>query len=85
MSRRRIAPSSPWLPWLALWLVLGTLTLCLTPVSAWTPLMGWAPALWLVASPLLLLLVADPWLPLRLFAVWRRRRLFLACLVGSSV
>lgn len=74
MSRSCSASSSPWLPWLAAWLILGTLTLLLTPLTAWTALMGWAPALWLVVTPLLMLLMAEPRLPLKLLAAgWRRR------------
>lgn len=73
MSRSSLASSSPWLPWLAAWLALGILTLLLTPLTAWTALMGWAPALWLVASPLLMLLMAEPRLPLKLLAASLRR------------
>ncbi len=74
MTRRRTASSSPWLPWLAAWLVAGMLILLFTPLTGWTPLLGWGPALWLVATPLLMLLVAEPRLPLMLLAAWLRRR-----------
>lgn len=73
MSRSSPASSSPWLPWLAAWLILGMLVLLLTPLTAWTALTGWAPALWLVASPLLMLLMAEPRLPLRLLAAGLRQ------------
>lgn len=73
MSRSSPASSSPWLSWLAAWLILGTLALLLTPLTAWTALTGWAPALWLVASPLLMLLMAEPRLPLKLLAAGLRR------------
>jgi hypothetical protein len=50
------------------WLVAGTALLVLTPLTAHTALLGWAPALWLVGAPLMLLLVLEPRLPLQLLA-----------------
>lgn len=56
------------------WFTAGLLMLLLTPLQAWTPLLGWAPTLWLLVSPLLMLLALQPALPLRLLAVWLRHR-----------
>src|SRR5699024_11323034 len=39
MASRRTPSISPWLPWLAAWLVLGLLILALTPLTAWTALL----------------------------------------------
>ena len=87
MASRRTPSTSPWLPWLAAWLVLGLLILALTPLTAWTALLGWGPAVWLVVTPLLMLLVAEPRLPLRLLAAWlrrERRRGGVPCAAGTS-
>ncbi len=87
MTTHRPASTSPWLPWLAAWLVLGMLILALTPLTAWTALLGWGPAVWLVVTPLLMLLVAEPRLPLRLLAAWVRReqrRGGIPCTAGTS-
>lgn len=56
------------------WLGAGSLLLLATPLRAWTPLLGWAPALWLLVSPLLMWLALEPDLPLRWLAAWLRRR-----------
>ncbi|HET7266597.1 MAG TPA: hypothetical protein VFJ15_00650 [Oleiagrimonas sp.] len=56
------------------WLAAGTALLLLTPVSAWSPTLGWAPLLALVVSPLLIALALDPVLPLRLLATRARQR-----------
>ncbi|HEX7339003.1 MAG TPA: hypothetical protein VF271_03615 [Rhodanobacteraceae bacterium] len=67
------------------WLGIGSALLAMTPLPAWTAGFGWGPALALVASPLLVLLVLDMGLPLRLLkrikpprqhpqAVWRTSR-----------
>ncbi|HET7358758.1 MAG TPA: hypothetical protein VFJ04_01300 [Rhodanobacteraceae bacterium] len=52
----------------ACWLFAGTALLLLTPLTLRTDSLGWAPALWLVGAPLLLLLVLEPRLPLQLLA-----------------
>lgn len=56
----------------ALWLALGCLLLATTLVPAHTALLGWTPAFWLLAAPLLVLLALEPGLPRRALA---RRRL----------
>lgn len=56
------------------WLLAGLALLLLTPMPAHTATLGWAPALWLVGAPALLVLVMAPRLPLRLLACWARRR-----------
>lgn len=56
------------------WLVAGSALLLLTPVSAWSPTLGWAPLLVFVVSPLLVALALDPALPLRLLAACLRQR-----------
>lgn len=65
-------------PWfkrvLLAWLATGSLLLLLTPLQAWTPLLGWGPALWLLVSPLAMLLALEPALPLKWLAAWLRRR-----------
>lgn len=55
-------------------LVVGSALLLLTPVSAWSPTLGWAPLLVFVVSPLLIALALDPALPLRLLAACLRQR-----------
>lgn len=54
----------------ALWLGAGSLLLLTTLVPAHTALLGWTPAFWLLAAPLLVLLALEPGLPRR----WLRRR-----------
>src|SRR5690625_2027600 len=56
------------------WLAAGSALLLLTPVSAWSPALGWAPLLALVVSPLLVALALAPALPLRLLAACLRPR-----------
>lgn len=56
------------------WWLLGSAVLLLTPVHAWTPLVGWAPILTLVVSPWLVMLALEPALPLRMLATCRPRR-----------
>jgi hypothetical protein len=73
MVSYRMTTRARWLPWLAAWLAFGVLALALTPITAWTPMLGWAPGLSLVAAPLLLLVVAAPRLPLALLAAALRQ------------
>lgn len=56
------------------WLGTGALLLLSTLVPAHTALLGWAPLVWLVATPLALLLILEPGLPRELAAAWRPRR-----------
>lgn len=56
------------------WLGAGTLLLASTLVPAHTALLGWAPLVWLVATPLALLLILEPGLPRALALAWRPRR-----------
>lgn len=53
------------------WLCAGSFLLLTTLVPAHTSLLGWTPLLWLLASPLMVLLVLEPRLPRQLL---RRRR-----------
>lgn len=50
----------------AIWLASGSLLLLLTPLPAHTTALGWAPLLWLVGAPLIILLILQPRLPMRL-------------------
>lgn len=56
-----------------LWLAVGSVLLLTTLVPAHTALLGWAPLLWLFATPLTLLLIVEPGL-LRQLLAWRRTR-----------
>ncbi|TAL74429.1 MAG: hypothetical protein EPN56_11695 [Rhodanobacter sp.] len=57
-----------------LWLGAGTALLASTLVPAHTALLGWAPLVWLVATPLALLLIVEPQLPRELALAWRPQR-----------
>jgi len=56
-----------------LWLVTGGTLLLTTLVPAHTALLGWAPLVWLLLAPLVLLLILEPGLPRQLLA-WRHAR-----------
>lgn len=56
------------------WLSGGAVLLLTTLVPAHTALLGWAPLLWLLGTPLALLLTLEPALPLHLLARRARRR-----------
>ena len=56
-----------------LWLAIGAALLVTTLVPAHTALLGWAPLVWLLLAPLLLLLILEPGLPWQLLA-WRHAR-----------
>ena len=56
-----------------LWLAVGSVLLLTTLVPAHTALLGWAPLLWLFATPLTLLLIVEPGLLRQLLAWWRTR------------
>ena len=60
-----------------LWLVLGTLLLLSGLVPAFTAVLGWSLAFWLVPAPLTMLLVLEPGLPRLLLSrcLTRRRAL----------
>lgn len=57
-----------------LWLALGVGLLATTLVPAHTALLGWAPLVWLLATPLALLLILEPELARRWLAPRRARR-----------
>ncbi|WP_426687561.1 hypothetical protein [Rhodanobacter ginsengiterrae] len=57
-----------------LWLFAGSALLLSTLVPAHTALLGWTPAFWLLAAPLVVLLVLEPALPRQLLALRRPRR-----------
>jgi len=57
-----------------LWLLAGGILLLSTLVPARTPSLGWAPTLWLVVTPMAMLLALEPSLPRRLLAPARARR-----------
>lgn len=57
-----------------LWLLAGSVLLLTTLVPAHTALLGWAPAFWLLAAPLAVLLTLDPTLPRQLLTLRRTRR-----------
>ncbi len=59
---------------LCAWFIAGALALLLTPLPARMASLGWAPLLWLLITPLLILLAVDPCWPLRLLAAWLRAR-----------
>lgn len=54
------------------WFGAGLLLLLLGPATVRTPLLGWAPLLWLVIAPLLMLFWRHPQWPLQLLARWLR-------------
>ncbi len=56
-----------------LWLLGGALLLS-TLVRAYTPLLGWTPAFWLIGAPLVVLLALEPTLPRQLLALCLPRR-----------
>lgn len=56
------------------WLATGATLLATTLVPAHTALLGWAPLVWLLATPLTLLGILEPGLPRALLAAWRTRR-----------
>lgn len=53
---------------IGIWLLAGTGLLLTSSLAAFTPLLGWGPLLWLVISPLVMLCIREPQLPLRLLA-----------------
>lgn len=57
-----------------LWLGTGSALLASTLVPAHTALFGWAPLVWLVATPLALLLIVEPGLPRDAMLAWQARR-----------
>ncbi len=56
------------------WLLVGSAALIVTPLDAWMPLVGWAPMLVLVVSPLVIAVALDPALPARLVVTLLARR-----------
>lgn len=56
------------------WLGGGSALLASTLVPAHTVLLGWAPLVWLVATPLALLLIVEPGLPRDTLLAWQARR-----------
>ncbi|HET6552812.1 MAG TPA: hypothetical protein VFG49_04670 [Dyella sp.] len=57
-----------------LWLLAGAVLLITTLVPAHTDDLGWTPAFWMLAAPLVLLLALEPALPRQLLRVMRPRR-----------
>ncbi len=57
------------------WLCAGSFLLVTTLVPTHTALLGWTPAFWLLAAPVVVLLALDPGLPRRLLLRHRMRRL----------
>ena len=53
-----------------LWLLLGSALLLTTLVPAYTELLGWSAAFWLVGAPLIVLFTLEPSLPRQ----WLARR-----------
>ncbi len=68
------APSAYLLGAALLWLLAGTVLLLTTLMPPYTAQLGWTPAFWFVAAPLIVLLVLDPSLPRQLVTLSRRRR-----------
>lgn len=58
-----------------LWLLAGCFALLTTLLPAHTELLGWTPAFWLLAAPLVVLLALEPSLPHHLLPRRRVRRL----------
>jgi hypothetical protein len=58
----------------ALWLLAGSFLLITTLIPAYTELLGWTPAFWLLGAPLAVLLTLEPSLPRQLLALRRTRR-----------
>lgn len=56
-----------------LWLLLGSVLLLTTLVPAYTELLGWSAAFWLVGAPLIVLFTLEPSLP-RQWLLRRRPR-----------
>lgn len=56
-----------------LWLLGGSFLLLSTLVPVHTDLLGWTPAFWLVAAPLVALCGLEPTLPRQLLALIRQR------------
>ena len=59
---------------LLLWLFAGSALVLTTLVPAYSALLGWTPAFWAVAAPLIMLLVLDPGLPRALQVRWLSTR-----------
>jgi len=57
-----------------LWLVGGSALLLTTLVPMHNELLGWTPAFWLIAAPMIALLGLEPTLPRELVALCRPRR-----------
>lgn len=57
-----------------IWLLVGSALLLTTLVPAYTELLGWTPAFWLVGAPLAVLLTLEPSLPRQLLALRQPRR-----------
>lgn len=57
-----------------LWLLGGSALLLTTLVPVHTRALGWTPAFWLVAAPLVMLLALEPSLPRQLLGLLRRPR-----------
>jgi hypothetical protein len=57
-----------------LWLLAGGALLVTTLVPARTDALGWTPAFWLVAAPMVLLIALEPALPGQLLRALRPRR-----------
>lgn len=57
----------------ALWLLLGSALLLTTLVPAYTELLGWSSAFWLVGAPLVVLFTLEPSLPRQWLARRRSR------------
>jgi hypothetical protein len=56
-----------------LWLAGGIVLLLTTLVPLHSRLLGWSPAFWLIAAPMIVLLVLEPSLPRQLLALRRQR------------
>ncbi len=57
-----------------LWLLGGNVLLLSTAVPLRSELLGWTPAFWLLAAPLIMLLALQPSLPRQLKSLCRPRR-----------
>jgi hypothetical protein len=57
-----------------LWLLAGSFLLITTLLPAYTEMLGWTPAFWLMGAPLAVLLTLEPSLPRQLLALRRTRR-----------
>ncbi|MEP6899368.1 MAG: hypothetical protein ABI870_12640 [Rhodanobacter sp.] len=70
----RTAPSVHLFGAALLWLLAGTVLLLTTLMPPYTAQLGWTPAFWFIAAPLVVLLVLEPTLPQQLMTLYRQRR-----------